>query len=121
MADDWDAAFADEQDLSQKEVDDIESACDCRSESCSEHSSESAKFTSWWSRVLFRAVSAMGIQWPACPSRPVQVASACTGCSAEASVLKAGCMVGGWRYQLSVSIPVVPQKAVVEVSKIGNL
>lgn len=91
---DWDAAFRKEQDLSQQESEEMASACDARSESASESESESSttsnkKLASWWAQVLVRAVESLGWTWPAKSSSALQVVSGCTGCSAEASVLKA--------------------------------
>ena len=87
---DWDAAFQSEQLLSQQESEEVESACGARSESGSESDSEQSrtKLPCWWARVLFRAVKDMGHQWPHATEKPLQVVSGCTGCSAEASVLK---------------------------------
>ena len=88
--DEWSRVYGEEQVLSQKDSEEMESACCAKSESGSEHeSADSCKFTVWWSRVLYSAVCSLGCEWPAAPNKPVQLVSACTGCSAEASVFKA--------------------------------
>lgn len=47
-ANDWDTLYEEDLSLSQEQAEEIESACCARSESGSEHSSESATFTVPW-------------------------------------------------------------------------
>ena len=100
---DLDAAYNVAQALSQQESDEVESACGARSESGTEASCEShtKRFTTWWVRVIYSAVVSLGKEWPESPDsgKPIQVVSACTGCSAEASVLKAVLVLWDWETQ----------------------
>lgn len=47
-ANEWDSLYNEDLSLSQEQTEEIESACCARSESGSEHSSESARFTVPW-------------------------------------------------------------------------
>lgn len=95
--DDWDAAFAEELLGSQEDAEAVAEACDMMADTSSDEessSSVSAGFASpWWARVLFQSVQRIGHAWPkgyGKTSDPVQLVSGCTGCCAEAAVLKVG-------------------------------
>ena len=96
MADDWEAVFAQEAGSSSCLADLIEDACQCRENSDSEsetldevESPDSPHV--WWVDTLRQVFQDAGVKWPRPLREPLQVVSACTGCSAEAAVLKAGC------------------------------
>eukprot|EP00434_Breviolum_minutum_P019709 symbB.v1.2.017388.t1/scaffold1357.1/size159079/6 len=99
---DWDDAYGDEIQVSQQESQDVEAACelspDTSTESESESSGISPKLVLWWTRVLRDALNDLGYSWTAPdPKHPLALVSACTGCSAEAAVLKASFL----RFQVS--------------------
>ncbi len=93
----WEDAFFEEVKDSRQESQDVEDACQLTPESGSEssdeessHSSSCPKLTSWWAQRLFRVVKSLGLEWNRRDQRkPLQVISACCGCSAESAVLQA--------------------------------
>ena len=92
----WEDAFFEEVKHSRQESQDVEDACqltpESGSESSDDESSQSSSFpklTSWWAQRLFRVVKSLGLEWPTRDRKPLQIISACCGCSAESAVLQA--------------------------------
>lgn len=110
--DDWGEAFQKEIQVSQEEENEVEETCGLRAESESESEASSSStsgsslrfLTTWWAQTLFKAVTGLQLSWPRKRSSPLRVISGCTGCSAEAAVLKAwgmgGTMHDTMRFQL---------------------
>ena len=82
--------------LSQQESEEMEEACQCASDSEVEpesptRSDAGVSTESWWLSLLQSHFTASSLPWPDMKARGrLQVVSACTGCSAEASALQAG-------------------------------
>ena len=100
MDDNWSQVFAEEAGSSASLAELIEEACQCRENSDSEsetldevHSPAPDSPRVWWVDRLRQVFADAGIKWPRPLRTPLPVVSACTGCSAEAAVLKAGCSV----------------------------
>ena len=96
MADEWEAVFEGEAGSTLDLAGLIEDACQCRENSDSESETvdnvDAADVPHiWWVDMLRQVYHESGLRWPRPSTVPVQVVSACTGCSAESAVFKARC------------------------------
>ena len=90
----WDEAYEEELLKSQEDADLVDEAHESRTPSDSE--SETGPTDLWWVQVSKQLVHGMHYQWPVksrsvrVSQKPLCVMSACSGCSAESEVMKAG-------------------------------